>query len=130
MSRHLYVDTNIFIYLLERHEHLSSRVATELEQFVKSPDSGLLTSTVTITEFLAGTKSTSSETLKRIPRLTFCNLDENIAERAGQLKRKNGLKIGDAIHLASAISSNAEALYTNDKQLIAIASKHLKVVHL
>lgn len=130
MPKRLYVDTNILVYLLERHEHYSSEVAAQLEKFTKSPESVLITSALTITEFLAGTKSSSADSLRKVPRLKFSSLDEALAEQAGNLKRMSGLKIADAIHLATAMSLKADALFTNDKQLAAIASKHLKVVHL
>jgi predicted nucleic acid-binding protein len=127
MSRILYLDTNILIYLLEDHENLSVKVAQILDDYTKTNDSALLTSAVAITEFLAGTVSSSLETLHKIPGLTFKDLDETLAEQAGTLQRQNNLQIGDAMHLATAISGGSEFLFTNDKQLAKVASKYIAI---
>ena len=98
----MYLDTNILIYLLERHDTYSELVAAALEESVAAGGT-LITSVVTITELLAGTASSSLETLQRVPRLELIALNENIAEQAALLQRKNKIQIGDAIHLATAI---------------------------
>jgi predicted nucleic acid-binding protein len=126
MAQLLYVDTNILIYLLERHTHYSQRVANELDNFTADPDAKLVTSAITVTEFLAGTKSSSLATLHNVPRLELIALDAQLAEKAGDIMRKNSIQIGDAIHLATAIHLSADLLFTNDKQLIKLAEKYLE----
>ena len=121
----LYLDTNILIYLLEEYETYSRLVADKLQEF--GADDSLVTSTVTITEFLAGTVSSSFATLQQVPRLHFVPLDEALAEQAALLQRKDGLRIGDAIHLATAVQQEAKSLFTNDKQLAKVAGKYMKV---
>jgi predicted nucleic acid-binding protein len=126
MPKTLYLDTNILIYLLERHENLSEKVAKKLEAHTN--DGGvLITSAMTVTEFLAGTVSSTLDTLHRVPRLKFVDLDELLAEKAGLMKRHSGLQIGDAIHLATAVHAEAETFFTNDTHLAATASKHIAV---
>ena len=121
-----YVDTNILIYLLEQHFMYSELVAEVLDEVTR--DKGILiTSVIAITEFLAGTDSSSLETLQRIPQLSFIPLNENLAEQAVHLQRKNNLQIGDAIHLATALEQRADALFTNDKLLAKIAKSHITV---
>jgi predicted nucleic acid-binding protein len=121
----LYLDTNILIYLLEGHETYAETVANVLEEYVLSGRS-LVTSTITITEFLAGTNSVDLSTLRQIPRLQFSVLDESLAERAALLQKKDGLQIGDAIHLASAIQGEAD-FFTNDKILAKAAKRYMSV---
>ncbi len=125
----LYLDTNILIYLFELHDPYSKKVATILEEFT-SDGKQLVTSTVTITEFLAGTTLSSLETLRKVPKLNFIPVAENIAERAAILQRKNSIKIGDSIHLASAIQQEAEAFFTNDKKLIKVVEKYISIISL
>lgn len=122
----IYLDTNILIYLLEQHDTYSNLVAEALEESAKS-NVTLVTSTVTVTEFLAGTAPSSLATLHKVPRLQFISLSENLAEQAALLQRENNLQIGDAIHLATAIERQVEVFFTNDKQLAKIAKKYLVV---
>ena len=125
----LYVDTNILIYLFELHDPYSKKVATILEEFT---DGGkqLVTSAVTVTEFLAGTISSSLETLHKVPKLNIISVDENLAEQAAILQRNNNIKIGDSIHLATAIYQKADAFFTNDKKIIKVVERYLSVISL
>ena len=122
----MYVDTNILIYLFELHDPYSQQVASMLE---KNSQEGklLMTSVITITEFLAGTISSTLETLRQVPNLDFITLDEDLAEQSAILQRKHKLQIGDSIHLASAIKNNAETFLSNDKQLLKVAEKYMSV---
>ena len=121
----LYLDTNIFIYLLEGHETYAEAVANVLDEYALSDDS-LLTSTITIIEFLAGTDSAALSLLQQVPRLEFIVLDESLAERAALLQKEEGLQIGDAIHLATAIQQQAD-FFTNDKILARAAKRYMRV---
>jgi len=125
----LYLDTNILIYLFEIHDPFSKQVATILEEFT-SGGKQLVTSTITITEFLAGTTSSSLETLNQVPNLCIIPVDENLAEQAAILQRDTNIKIGDSIHLATAIKQKTEAFFTNDKKLSKIVEKYMSVVSL
>lgn len=92
-KRLLYPDTNILIYLLERHEPHSTKVAEALEEYTAA-DGMLVTSTITITEFLASTLSSNLATLRRVPKLNFVTFDEALAEKAALLQCKTRLQIG------------------------------------
>jgi predicted nucleic acid-binding protein len=121
-----YLDTNIFIYLLEGHKIYSNSVAKSLEELTASNDS-LVTSVITITEFLAGTTSSSVNILQQVPRLRFIAFDEDLAEQAAGLQRKHPkLQIGDAIHLATA-TQHAVLLFSNDKLLTKIAAEYIAI---
>ena len=125
----LYIDTNILIYLFELHDPYSKKVATILEEFTDG-NKQLVTSAVTVTEFLAGTTLSNLETLHKVPKLNIVPVDENLAEQSAILQRKNGIKIGDSIHLATAIQQKAEAFFTNDKRLTMIVEKYMSVINL
>jgi len=122
----VYVDTNILIYLLEKHERYSDLAVKALEEFSEH-NSGLLTSVITITEFLAGTRTSTPATLHLVPQLQFAMVNESIAEQAALLQRSQRLQIGDAIHLATAIKQKADLFFTNDKQLAKAVAKFIKV---
>jgi len=123
----LYLDTNILIYLFEQHNYFSTKVADILEESIKN-NRPLVTSAITVTEFLAGTDSSSLETLHQVPSLTIVNLDEILAEQAAILQRKHKVQIGDSIHLATAIQQKSEAFFTNDKLLSKIIENYMPVL--
>lgn len=54
--------------------------------------------------------------------------DRAVFEHATLLRANSPLKTPDALHLAAAIHAECEEFWTNDKQLITAASKHLKVM--
>lgn len=120
----IYLDTNILIYLFELHDPYSKQVASKLEQFTNE-GSQLITSAITVTEFLAGTVSSSLETLRQVPNLNIISLDEQLAEQAAMLQRKHKIQIGDSIHLATATQGRAKVFFTNDIQLSKIAEKYI-----
>ena len=55
-------------------------------------------------------------------------LNRAVFEQATQLRANNQLKTPDALHLAAAMQAECEEFWTNDKQLINFAGKHLKVI--
>jgi predicted nucleic acid-binding protein len=55
-------------------------------------------------------------------------LDRTVFEKATLLRANSNLKTPDALHLAAAIQANCHEFWTNDKQLAAIASHHLKTM--
>lgn len=123
----IYLDTNILIYLLEGHEQYGTQVAAILEGYATQRRE-FITSSVTVTEFLAGTSCSDLATLQQIPGLQFVALDETTAEQAAFLQRTHeSLRIGDAIHLATAIRQQAACLLTNDKLLAGVATEYLAV---
>jgi predicted nucleic acid-binding protein len=61
--------------------------------------------------------------------LSVYYIDENIANKVIQLKRKNKIKLPDAIICATAIVNNA-TLVTNDIRLQNISNLKLKIVGL
>jgi predicted nucleic acid-binding protein len=124
-----YLDTNILIYLLEKHEPYSSRVAEALEQLALANDT-FVTSTISITEFLAGTVASTMHVLHTVPRLQFVPLTEELAEKAALLQRKTQLKLGDAIHVATALAWQADTFFSNDRQLNKIVTNYLTVKQL
>lgn len=125
----LYLDTNILIYLFEKHDRFSNQVASILEKYTNQ-NKQLITSVITVTEFLAGTTSSTLQTLHQVPNLSIIFLDSTLAEQAAQLQRKEKINIGDAIHLATALQHNALFFFTNDRPLSKIVEKYIPVINL
>lgn len=122
----VYLDTNVFVYLLESRGSYSLRTADVLNN-LRSQDESFITSVITITEFLAGTEAPGPEALQQVSNLRFLDMDEACAVQAALLQRETKLHISDAIHLATAVKYRSDLLFTNDKQLATVAKKYLPV---
>lgn len=122
-----YLDTNIFIYLFENHPNYGQKAA---DTITRAQPQGLTCSTLAITECLAYVAEVTLETFRSLPDLQIIPVDEKIAEEAAILQRCNNITIGDAIHLATAVSQGASTFFTNDKQLANIAKNYITVKEL
>lgn len=124
----VYIDTNVIIYILEGHDEFGIRAAELLTQ-LRSDGHNLVTSTVTIAEFLASThKDVSEKEILGFPNLVFSDLSTDIAVNAGGLlKEYRSLRLGDCIHIATALKTSSDILVTNDKEMAKIAKKFMGV---
>lgn len=113
------VDTAPIIYTLESHR----RFAPRFEPLFRRHEAGeivLAVTTVTIAEVLTGPMKAGEEALARRYRAaletwTVVDFTGDIAESAARLRGRYGLKLPDAIQLASALAINADALVTHDR---------------
>lgn len=113
------VDTAPIIYVLEGHRRLAARFEP-LFRRQESDGIALAVTTVTIAEVLTGPLKAGEETLARRYRAaleawTVVDFNADIAEGAARLRGRYGLKLPDAIQLASALAINADALVTHDR---------------
>ena len=116
-----YVDTNIFIYIFEKHADFGTLSADALASY-----DNLVTSTITITEALSKTtEDVSLASFTLFPKLETTSLTTLLANHAGEIRRKTNLELGDAIHLATALAANASVLITNDRKFAKIAAAYL-----
>ncbi len=114
----LLVDSAPIIYILE-----SSEFAPRFEPLFLRHARGelrLAVTTVTIAEVLTGPLKAGEEALAKRYRAVLeawlvVDLNSDIAESAARLRGKYGLKLPDAIQLASALAINADALVTHDR---------------
>jgi predicted nucleic acid-binding protein len=121
----IYLDTNIFIYLFEEHPEYGEPVARIISSL--QADHRFACSALTVAECLAKVTDISLETFHALPELHIFPLDETIAVEAGRLQRESSLRIGDAVHLATAIQQRADTFFTNDKRLGKVASGYMNV---
>ena len=130
------LDTNCLIYLLEQQGTPASQA---VESVVRDAfGHGLVLSTLTITELLTGAlrfggadaTAILAAVIQELPGSRILPLDLTIAERTARLRVETGLKLADAVVVATAIVASADVLLTNDRQVARVAVPPLRLVHL
>lgn len=115
----LLIDSAPIIYTLEANAQYSERFAAMFQRHAMG-ELLLAVTTITIAEVLTGPLRAGEEALAKRYRATLeawqvVDLSSEIAESAARLRGQYGLKLPDAIQLASALSINADALVTHDR---------------
>lgn len=118
------VDSAPIIYTLEAN----ARFAKRFERLFQRHADGeilLAVTTVTIAEVLTGPLSVGEEALAKRYRAALeawqvVDFTADIAESAARLRGKYGLKLPDAIQLASALAINADALVTHGRDFAQV----------
>lgn len=109
-------DSNVLIYFLENdaaHGLKAEGVFREIE------NRGGVCSALAITETMYGTIDAYHKITPLLsPKVNVVQVSKSLAALAGQLKIKHGLKNIDAIHLATALLSEADEFVTNDQALL------------
>ena len=126
----LLVDSAPIIYTLEAHPKFAARYKPLFARHAAG-ELSLAVTTITIAEVLTGPLGTGEEALARRYRTVLeswqvVDLTADIAETAARLRAKYKLKLPDAIQLASALSVNADALVTHDRDFASVSG--LRVV--
>ncbi len=121
--RHVALDTNLLIYLIEASEARAVRAAAVLDAIGAH---GVRASMATIgqIEVLSGPARTgdaasfeqAADEIKGLG-LELQPLSSPIAEDAAWLRGQGGLSLADAVHVASARAAGATALITNDRRI-------------
>jgi predicted nucleic acid-binding protein len=117
----LYLDSNILIYLVEGHAHLSELVLAAFHE-VETQGVALYTSEITLTECLNGAYRAGLEGLAQTyldllgtdDFITLLQVNSDVCVEAARLGAEHRLKTIDAIHLASATLAGCQALLSND----------------
>jgi|CXWL01.1.fsa_nt_gi predicted nucleic acid-binding protein len=113
------VDSAPIIYVLERHPKLAPRFQPLFER-QSAGEIRFAVTTITIAEVLTGPLKSGEEALAKRYRAVLeswqvANLTVDIAESAARFRASLGLRMADAIQVASAMSINADALVTHDR---------------
>ena len=120
----LYLDSNIFIYSLEK-SHQWAEVAEDLlgaveEGHIRAVASELVLAEV-LTKPFADRNATHIAQYKRLLSseggLTMANISREILVLAAQLRGENNLKLFDSIHVATARSTGCDYFLTQDERL-------------
>jgi len=120
------VDSAPIIYVLEDHPRLASRFQPLFEAHAAERLRFAVT-TITIAEVLTGPLQAGDEALARRYRTILESwqvvpLDVAVAESAARLRASLRLRLADAIQAASALTINAAALLTHDRDFSRVRS--------
>ena len=126
----LLVDSAPIIYMLEAHPKFAARYKLMFARHATG-ELSLAVTTITIAEVLTGPLGAGEEALAKRYRAVLeswqvVELTADIAETAARLHAKLKLKLPDAIQVASALSLNADALVTHDRDFAKV--KGLRVM--
>lgn len=118
------VDTAPIIYTLEGNARFARRFARLFERHAAG-ELQFAVSTVTIAEVLVGPLRAGEEALARRYRAALeawqvVELSADIAESAARLRGAHGLKLADAVQVASALAVGADALVTHDRDFAPV----------
>jgi predicted nucleic acid-binding protein len=120
-SSRVYIDTNIFIYYLERSPHFFEPVK-HLFEHIDSVGAQLLTSEITVAECIYRPSQLGDQKLIRAYELLFeeshevdlVPLDGHLAKQAAMHGSQIGLKLIDSIHLVSGLQSGCDYFVSSD----------------
>ena len=118
------IDTMLFIYAMEAR----SSYLPFLKPIFYSIEKGLIkgvTSIITLIEVLIKPLKDQNITavknykflLNNFPNLTMVNIDHHVAEKGAELRARYGIRIPDALQIASAIENRATTFLSNDHNL-------------
>ena len=123
LARHrlIAVDTCVFIYLMERNAKYFD-VAGAVFDWIETPGSSAVTSTVVLTEILVQPYRNANlpqaqnfySLLTTIPNLEWVEPSLHVADSAALLRARYRFQTPDALIAATAVFSGASALVTND----------------
>lgn len=125
----LLVDSAPIIYTLEGHLQFAARFVPLFQRHANA-EIVLAVTTVTIAEVLTGPLKAGEEALAKRYRAVLetwrvIDLSTDIAESAARLRGTYGLKLPDAIQLASALAINADALVTHDRDFAKVTGMRI-----
>jgi predicted nucleic acid-binding protein len=119
--RRVALDTSVFIYELDANPRYVD-LARAVFEWILQPGHGAVASTITMTEVLVGPCKAGDETradavfglLSQYTHLEWIAPSLEIAHAAARFRGRYGLHTVDALHVATAIHSNATCLIGND----------------
>lgn len=119
------IDSNCFVYLRDSSTPRGSFVERELIQPLIAGSKSAVVSAIALAELLVWPLRDGNEiaalelraSLEGLRGLEIVPVDAEVAERAARVRVAHGLRLPDAIHVATAIIGGAESLLTNDRQL-------------
>ena len=120
----IYFDTNFFIYMLEAHEEYRN-VLKNILDFKDTHKLMTFTSEITLAECLVKPFNDKNieavnvyeNYLKTNQSLKVKSVSRKILREAARLRGILGLKLPDAIHVATAIENECKTFVTNDRKL-------------
>ena len=129
----VYLDTNVFVYALTDELVFGKPCRTLLSEVMEGR-CGAVTSAFTFNETvflvrkLIGPEASIAfaETFLAMPNLKIVGLGPEILSKSVEFIKKYGLQAGDAIHVATAVSSKCAVFYSADEGLKKVIEINLK----
>ena len=128
------LDTVIFIYFLEQHPVYFETVK-ELFRRIETDKLTAVMSSLVFTELLVPayradditTVNTLSRLLINFPNIKTVPVSNEISIEAARLRAIFGMRTPDAIHAATALKMDADAIITNDKDFLKLR-EHIDII--
>ncbi|MCK5524286.1 MAG: type II toxin-antitoxin system VapC family toxin [Thiomargarita sp.] len=121
LGKIVYLDANIFIYAIE-HSDIYERLLNELFKQIDYGKIQAITSELTLAEVLVKPFADGNTELVDVYKnllvsaniITLLEINQEILLESAKYRATFGGKLPDAIHITTAIASNANFLLTND----------------
>ena len=128
MGPRVVLDTNVLLKVYNRESGYEGVV--EILDQVESGKATATISTVTIAEVAVGYHTSGDEAglkdfilrLRSTGQYAIVDVDTELAELAGKIRAKTGMRLPDAIIAASGVISGASHVITEDKQFIKVSA--------
>ncbi|WP_194852088.1 PIN domain-containing protein [Nonlabens antarcticus] len=121
MKDRIFVDSNVFIYLIDRRDSFKTKMAVAF--FKSIAESEINISTQVVKEFCQAAikkfQFSEAEVLSNLAvfdQILIADTPKTIIEKAISLKFKHQLSFYDSVIVASALASNCDILYSEDMQ--------------
>lgn len=129
------LDTMCFIYHFEANPKYIPFTNT-LFEMIENEALRAITSTLTLAEILVKpielgdlvARDDYKYTLINFPNLTLCEISADIAEEAAHLNARYGIRLPDALQLATSIYQRAQAFLTNDQSLKKVRETEVLII--
>ena len=123
-GKRAYFDTNVFIYLIEGYAAFEASL-DEIRQSILRREAEVFTSELTLCEVLVLPFRSHNTELAHIYRqfieesgaFTLLSTTRETYIRASLFRAQMGLKMADAIHMATAVENGCEVFVSNDSGL-------------
>ncbi|MEQ1931225.1 MAG: type II toxin-antitoxin system VapC family toxin [Parvularculaceae bacterium] len=121
-AKRAYFDSNVFIYLAEGRPDLQAAASRALDA-AESGNAEIVTSEIALAECLYGASRRNDERLAHHyrsllqsgERFILAQIDLPLLDLAALIGPQSGLRLIDAVHVATAISTECDVFVTNDK---------------
>ena len=131
----MFIDTAIFIYLIENNPHFGEQSRSFLNYCYKN-DIELVTSVITYLEYcIIPYRNNDVNLIKsflemiNISGIQMSAIQQQDCDTAARLRAEyNGLKSFDALQIAVAFNNGCDFFITNDKQLIQVSTIKIEII--
>lgn len=129
------LDTAPIIYLVEANAHYDARVRAAFKHIAEGRSLGI-TSVITLAEALihplrAGDHQLEREyvnLLLRTPNIRIRSVGPDVVRRAAELRARYGIRLPDALQVATALRGRCQAFLTNDAHLRRVTELNVLVL--